>query len=697
MAGLVQCSGAPTLRGPPRALRPILLFAVLLLAGAAWLGASTPAEPARAAFVAVHSEGATAAFTPDPNVTGVQLGIQSAQSAICTDGISSCEAGTGLDQVTLFAQAGSPKVTAWPAVEMLFLLETSPYDGVYDPSAGVPGSDPCGDAEYGTGTLCEESNGVPMFEVEAGHLAATLQAKYPYTNLSFGLVDFFATRDAFDSGGGAYYHVDVGSFVNSSGFEAAVINNFESKVLQGGYILPNSDLKENFLHSSSITALYGALMGAGINWSLGAHHVIVVIGSTAPRDPHYLENYCVSPAVTPDGFSNCTAPTCEPSNLLPGEIEVPTCEGWVLSNTTNSSQDLANLAHTAPPCARSLGANCTVDVVDLYDTPTDPGSPSWSQSGGGGGPTDWATDAQNILEAGCDMAAATGGSWDGPSWFVCPDGRAGTLALVGHGPAADPDVGNPSLFNALSNVSVGQPGGVLLAAAAPDRPLFLFVPYGSIAVSAFSNFVQQCANATGVPFPCPGPTRVLLGSTTAYGWNITDLPTTNGLTAGDTWSSTFFVESGGPPYGTVPVDACITRGCLESGSHSILGNFTENTYRPYEGSLVAVLSFPVALTTVEPSLFTGIGSPPAAPPPGVPLGTPPGAGGTPPPTTAPPPASPVPAPAVAISTFTSGIIAAGAIRLGVRRPGQEMKSATPTSKGRRKPGIPGSTRLGHWV
>jgi hypothetical protein len=696
MAGSSARTGARARRWRRHPLEPLLLFAVLLLAGAAWFGASASASPARAGGLEARSTGALPAFTPDPNITGVQLGIQSDAAAICTGGVSDCSAGNGVDQVTLTAQAGSPTVRAWPAVQMLFLLETSPYDGVYDPSAGAPGADPCGNAAYGTGTLCEESNGVPLFEVDAGRLAATLQAKYPYTNLSFGLVDFFATRDAFDSGGGAYYHVDVGSFVNSSGFEAAVINDFEEKVLQGGFILPNSDLRENFLHASSITALYGALEGAGINWSASAHHVIVIIGSAAPRDPNYPENYCASPAVTPDGFANCTAPTCEPSNLLPGDIAVPTCEGWVVSNTTNSSEDLANLAHTSGPCALSLGTNCTVDVVDLYDTPTDPGSPSWSESGNGGGPTDWTTDARNILLAGCDMAAATGGSWDGPDWFVCPDGRPGTLALVGHGPAAEPDVNNPTLYSALSNVSLGDPGGVYLASAAPDRPLFLFVPYGAFAVAPFSSFVQQCANATGAAFPCPGPTRVQLGSTIAYGWNISDLPMTNGLRAGDTWSSTFFVESGGPPYGTVPVDACITRACLESGSHPVLGNFTDTAYRPYEGSVVAVLSFPVALIAVEPSLYSGVGGPPAAPPAGVPLGSPPGAGGTPPPTSAPPAASPVPAPAVAVSTFTSGIIAAGAIRLGVRRPGQEMKSATPSGAGRRKSGLPGPTRVGHW-
>ncbi|MCI4341343.1 MAG: hypothetical protein L3K11_03085 [Thermoplasmata archaeon] len=621
------------------------------------------------------------------------LSVFVSSPAVCVDALANCPAQLGLDQVTLTAQVGP---SHWPAVQVLFLVETTPYDGVYDPSAGVPGGDPCGDAQYGYGTLCEESNGVPFFVANANEITRGIAAAHPGTNFSFGLVDFFATADQFDAGGGAYYHVDVSQFLNASGFGTAVDSSFQAKTLGGGFILPHSDLRENFLHSSSITALYGALEGAGLNWSDNAHHVIVLLGSTAPRDPHYTENYCASPAVTPDGLANCTAPTCEPTNNLPSGLVVPACEGWVVSSTANSSADLAALAAHAAACSGSLGANCTVDSIDFYDTPTDPGSPSWSESGNAGGPLNWTLNSEHILQAGCDIAAATGGTWAGPSWYTCPNGWAGNLPLVGHGPAAEPNASNPKLLAALLGLGIGQPNGVFPVAGAPARPMFLFVPYGAVSVALGASFREQCTNATGAPFPCPGPTTVPLGDTTAYGWNISTTPFANGLSAGETWSSTFDVEVLGPPFATVPVDACITVPCRAAGSGPILGNFSSSVYRPYEGSLVAALSFPLAVVSVEPDVGGGAFAPPLAPIAGPPLGTP-GAGSAPPPTSAPPPGAAVPAPGLAIGTFSAGVIAAGAIRLGIRGSGMGVKTAAQSGPGVRKRGSPGSTHVGRWV
>lgn len=689
----------PKLAGRPRpGLAPVVGGALLLIVLTVAIGVASPGagaspnHPPSAPALATLARSA-AASNPNASRPGIHLAISGQEPAICLGQLANCPSEAATDTITLSATVGP---SAWPAVQMLFLLETTPYDGVYDPSAGAPGGDPCGDGTYGTGTLCEEANGVPFFAANAASIATSIAAAHPTTNFSFGLLDFFATQDAFDAGGGTYYHVDVGNFVNASGFGPAVGKSLTTQVLSGGYILPNSDLRENFLHSSSISALFGGLEGAGVNWSAAAHHVLVIIGSTAPRDPNYLENYCVSPAVTPDGLANCTAPTCEPSNLLPGELTVPACEGWVTSNSTNRSADIASLAKVAPDCVGSYGARCTIDAIDLYDTPTDPESPSWSASGGSGGPANWTLDSDNILRAGCDIAAATGGSWDGPSWFSCPNGPSGDLPLVGHGAAAAPNVSNPALLRAMVHLSLGDPSSVLPIAAAPNRPIFLFVPFGQISVAVGTSFVQSCANATGVAFPCPGPTATALGGTVAFGWNISTIPASNGLQAGDTWSSTFQVADLGPPVATVPVDACILRDCQAAGSGAVLGNFTESTFRFFDGSLVTALSFPVAVVQAELALTSAIVTPPSAPPLGAGGGTP-GAGGTPPPTATPPPGPSVPAPAVAVQTFTAGIIAAGAIRLGVRGTGLSQKTAAQSGAlGAKKRGA-APTHVGRWV
>ncbi|MCI4363903.1 MAG: hypothetical protein L3K13_06350 [Thermoplasmata archaeon] len=665
-----------------------LLFGV---AGSAPTVASAGAG-ARLSTLGMH----LAPLVPSANITGVTLGISTSSPAICLGATGNCPIQTGIVHVSLSAVVGSGTISAWPAVQLLFVLETTPYDGVYDPSAGVPGGDPCGDAQYGYGPLCEESNGIPFFVANAGAIASSIAAAHRYTNMSFGLVDYFATGDQFDTGGGAYYHVDVPNFLNRTSFPSAVASSFQAKTLGGGFILPHSDLRQNFLHSSSITALYGALEGAGLNWSAGAHHVVVLIDSTAPRDSHYPENYCVSPAVTPAGLTSCLAPSCEPPNLLPGGIFVPECEGWVKSNTSNASADIGALALQAPLCVSSFGANCTIDAINLYGTPTDPGSPSWAESGGSGGPANWTADARSILHAGCDIASATGGSWDGPNWYTCANGPAGTLRLVNHGSAGEPNVTNPSLLASLKNVSVGDPGGVFPAAGNLNHPMFLFVPYGSISVAPNANFVEHCTNATGVVFPCEGPTRFSFGETTAYGWNVSSSPITNGLRAGDSWSATFDIEVLAPPYGTVPIDACITLECRVAGSGPILGNYTDSRYRAYEGSLVTALSFPIATIEVQPDSFGFGPAPPGAPVGGIPVGTP-GAGGTPPPTTAPPPSAAVPTPAVAVQSITAGTIAAGAIRLGIRGASVDVKTATPAAaKGKKKKRSTSPTYLGHW-
>ena len=98
-------------------------------------------------------------------------------------------------------------------------------------------------------------------------------------------------------------------------FGGLVISTFQQSVMNGLWYSWDQDLDNNFLDSSSITALYGAIVGSQLNWSAGAHHVVVWMGSSAPRDPHYPEDYCVSSSQynlgAPPG--SCYSQSCEPS------------------------------------------------------------------------------------------------------------------------------------------------------------------------------------------------------------------------------------------------------------------------------------------------------------------------------------------------------------------------------------------------
>ena len=86
------------------------------------------------------------------------------------------------------------------------------------------------------------------------------------------------------------------------------------------------------------------------------------------------------------------------------------------------------LAKTSPTCTESICAVCAVDTIDLWTTPTDPLSKGQvarerpHQRADPGGSLVVAN-VQHVLLAGCDMAAATGRTWDGPSFFTCPNGQ----------------------------------------------------------------------------------------------------------------------------------------------------------------------------------------------------------------------------------------------------------------------------------
>ena len=342
----------------------------------------------------------------------------------------------------------------WPAVEIVFLVETTPYDGAFDPTAAADaGYDPC--LANASSHPCEESNGVPFFVQNAGTIAEGIASAHPGVNVTFAMVDYAATCDAFDDCDSLIAHTDVANFTDPSGFGSAVNATFGTDVLVNGSV-PDDDMNDSLLHSSSITALYGVLAGGLVHWSSAAHHVLVLVGSTAPRDPHYPEDYAVSASFNATSSAGPLAPTCEPSYVFANGTS-PACEGWVTDQDGNTSHSIAALALNGSACAASLGANCTIDSIDLWTTSTDPASPGWPSrfASIGGGPDGAAvvTDTANVVASGCAIARATGGSWDGPSFDSC-GGQPGTLTLTGWNATF---AGSENLYLAYLRLGLGEP------------------------------------------------------------------------------------------------------------------------------------------------------------------------------------------------------------------------------------------------
>ncbi len=556
----------------------------------------------------------------------LQLGIGSQPGAICALNTTTCIAGLAESRVQMSVTAQAPLQT-WPAVEVAFVIETDAFDGVYDPALEkLPpgGLDPCVKASS-NGPLCEESNGVPFFEDYVSEITNLITSDNPHSAVTFGMLDYQGTCDQWDDGCYEHVlvHVDDAQFESASQFSETSTQAFKDSLLQGGYVLPYEDLADPFLHISSITALYGAINGGIFDWTPNTHHVIVWMGSGAPRDPNYPENYCVSSSAweTFSYYGSCIAPTCEPNHQFPAGYS-PQCEGWVKSQDGNPVDSIASLAHEAPQCVQSTGGSCTIDMIDLLDTPTDPESQGWSTGqavkGGGPGGSVVEQDTTNILLAGCALAQATGGSWDGPIYFSCPDGQAGGLQYVAHGPVKSPTTWNPTLMNAFRTISFGPVFNPVVAVGT-DRPMFNFVPFGEIAMAWNPDYAVACSTPAGFSQDCQvTPTVSVSSSVPSYGWNWSTNATHNQIEVGDTWTVSFNVVNTGPPYRTVPVDACTTSSCASFGSGEPGGVFTSAIYTVPNETGVIVQSFPLAQVLVLVAGAIGISPPPPTVPPSIP-------------------------------------------------------------------------------
>ena len=628
-SGAARSSRPPRVRAGSRRGRGLLLGAVafflLVLTVATVARSASPPTPV------VESGGAvpflTSAATSLPART---LNTAVAPQAICAQNATGCPAGTGVARVELSASANGAPTETWPAVQVVFVIETTAYDG----DLGTDRSDTedqCANSNS-IAPACEESNGIPFFVANAQLIANSIQGANPHSAVSFALVDYYDARgEVWDDTDGPEYEVDIGSFVPAYEFGPLVVGTFQQNVLGGGWYAWDQDLDNNFLDSSSIAALYGAIVGSQLNWTANAHHVVVWMGSTAPRDPRYPENYCVSPSEWNVWANNlpCYSQTCEPSYTFEAGAS-PNCEGWVQSQDGNPNDSIARLAHIAPGCVDSIGGVCTIDTIDLWTTTTDPYSAGWPsgssfvKEGGGAGGTAVLTNTEHVLQAGCDMAAATGGTWSGPEYFSCADGQQGNLQYTNFGKSIySPNTNNPTLLQAFKSIGFGPVYGNLVARGG-DQPIFQYVPYGAIQVAPDPQWSTACITPTGFGRDCQkDPTIFHEFGLTVYGWNWSTDPALNNISLGDGWAVTFNVIATGPPYAVVPVDACTTIDCKAEGSGSLAGLYTWAHYLAPAGSTATTQSFPLGQVDVElpESLPTSPGVPPpfVPPIPGLPI------------------------------------------------------------------------------
>ncbi|HEY6238356.1 MAG TPA: hypothetical protein VIZ68_04135 [Thermoplasmata archaeon] len=592
------------------------------------IGGSVFAKPSLVSDPTVQLPRTPAAIS---TTASLALQIYAQPTAICANNETTCDAATSQSRVSLTAQAINPPKPYWPDVQVAFIIETTAYDGVFDHYNSFYGIDACATATSGQGPVCEESNGVPFFIANAGSIAASIQGANPRSNVSFAMVDYFGTDcgDWDDCGDGYKYHVDINQFIGADNFASAVRSTFQAQVLGGGWT-GIFGLDDNFLHSPSIAALYGTIIGSGLSWSANTHHVIVLIGSTAPRDPAYPENYYASSFDTCCSGSQATGWTCEPANSFDTGAS-PNCEGWVRSQDGNPDHSIAALAHTATQCTESIGGVCTIDTIDLWDTATDPLSQGWPTStsypgghvGVGPGGTKVQTNVANVISAGCDLSAATGGTWNGPAFATCPNGQAGSLQYVAHGPLSNPNTYNPTLFNALRGIGFG-PQYNTLAANGTAKPMFTFVPFSNIAVAANPEFTAACSRGNTFFATCQTvPSQLQVNGIHYLGWNWSTNKSQNAMYAGDIWTASFNIVNTGPPYGVVPVDACTTVACVVAGSGPAGGMYSSATYVSGNNVTLVVASFPLAIVDVQLTPSPGppgiTPPPPPLPPPGLPV------------------------------------------------------------------------------
>lgn len=494
-------------------------------------------------------------------------------STLCRAGSTMCKNVSSNATVRLWVNATGHSYTVLPYMQVVFVVETTPYDGAYDPSETDTGGNPCN-------APCLESNGDPYFVANAGEIATQITLKNTgltsSPRVTFSMVDFFSTQGQdHDDGDGNEYNVDVSTFQPADAFATTVDNLASGDALFGflwndqTMVLGDSDFSDNFLDSSMITALYGTLNSAGLSaWKDNAStsHVIVWMGSTMPRDPNFRGDWCVT---YNDYATACPNPTAasEPSYSLPGGITSPAGENM---------SDIVALARSK---------NVVIDVIDLPDGMTVLNAGDYKTTNATA-----KNDVDKILSAGCYLAEQTGGTWEGPTPantginFTCPAAATG----AGDGNLTDTSraagwswTSNPALGWALSNVKFPSNSSNVTAYGTVGLT-FQFVPGLGFNISTGAISFQCSRNGTNISALCAAASAFPVSGGIGWGWPYPE------MLLNDSWSATFNVTATSTFPNTllglpVPIDECV------NGTWSGCGGgipYSEVKYTNYVGVAV---------------------------------------------------------------------------------------------------------------
>ncbi len=518
-------------------------------------------------------------------------------SIVCKPGTSPCSTDPSSARVHMWVNASSNS-SIMPWVQVVFVVETTVFDGAYDPSSGdygngVHGASPCSGP-------CEESDGDPFFVHNVGQITQGITQKNTgvtsSSHVTFAMVDYFSTEGAdHDDGDGSEYSVDVSTFQPATTFTNTVTSAATAGTLWGANYVPassvygDSDYSDNFLSSSMITAFYGALHGSGLGWvsNSSTYHVIVWIGSTLPRDKTYQGDWCVT---YNDYATHCRDPTqaSEPSYTFGSGLSSP------------AGETLANIATLAK------SENVLIDTIDLADGMTELNSKDYFTTN-----STAATDVKNILGAGCYLAQSTGGSWEGPTptntgvGFTCaaaPSGSGGAGNLTNTFRTSTNGnwgwTNNPSLGWALTNINFPPTTISYNFTGHMREGSFQFTPAPGFTMG-MGGFAFSCShNGLNITSACQSAWSYPVGTGHGWSWPLTY------MYPGDEWSVAFNINvSSSFPNSlvntSVPVDLCLNSsswtGCTGTGGPP----YTTVTYTNYTNALVQQ-SFPPAFTKVAP-------------------------------------------------------------------------------------------------
>jgi len=568
---------------------------------------------------------------------------------LCQPGSTTCGSYPSTTRAHLWVNStGNTTITPW--VQVVFVLETTPYDGVYDPSVGDTGgngpgnnpADPCAGP-------CAESLGVPYFVNNVAKISHGITMKNigvaNSPHVTFSLVDYFSnydptstSTDSHDDGDGSEYNVDVSTFEQATTFATtvtAMATSNPSTLFGGGcpnngwnystHVYCDSDFSDNFLQTSMITAIYGGLHGSGLGWinNSTTYHVVVWMGSSLPRDPSHSGDWCV----TYNDYASKTCPdatsTSEPAYTYGSGIVEP------------AGETLASIAKIAKQ------EHVIIDSIDLPDgltelTPPNPvvaGDTDYIESTSAE-ITDAKQDITNMLSAGCYLATATGGNWEGPSptstgvGFTCSAAATGNndgnltdtwcaySSTAGCWPGWNKDT---SLGWALTNINFPPTKILFNVTGWMKEGSFTFSPYTGFTMDTTWMTYYCLHNGVDVSSQCKSAISHPLGAGYAWDWPY------GTMNPDDVWSVSFnvTVNSNYPSNqqnNSVPVDNCLTAnwtGCPGAGgipyTQVFYMNYTSYNYtQPFPPAYVKVMASPnvpvlssVSLSPSSTNVFVG--------------------------------------------------------------------------------------------